>query len=151
MSGERTGRGLESDPFAQFNFLVDLGDGRRAGFQEMSGLDESTPRTDYRVSRDPTFSDQKMPGLAAIRPLTLKRGLIDGGDGFREWCEAIALGRSEPRTIRVEMRGPERETVATWALVGALPTHVAGGDGSAARHVAIESLEIVCESVATGI
>ena len=48
-------------PFSQFNFLVDFGDGRQGGFQEMSGLDAQDQAIDYRVSRNPVFSAQKMP------------------------------------------------------------------------------------------
>ena len=34
-----SGPGRAEDRFVQFNFIVDLGDGRTAGFQEMSGID----------------------------------------------------------------------------------------------------------------
>jgi phage tail-like protein len=149
MSEDRTRREGPDGRFSQFNFLVDLGDGRRGGFQEMSGLDEQVMAIDYRVSRSPHFSSQKVPGLASLGHVTLKRGLI-AGEGFRDWRQAVLLGRIEPRTIRVRLLDAQRGTVMTWTLAGARPTTIVGADGEAgaAEEVAIESLEIVCEGIA---
>ena len=147
MSDDRT---RPDGPFSQFNFLVDLGDGREGGFQEMSGLDEQIMAIDYRTSRSRDFSAQKMPGIAALGHVTLKRGLIAGGEGFWDWHQAVLLGRIEPRTICVRLRDAERGTAMTWTLAGARPTKIigAGGEAGSAEHVAIESLEIVCEGIA---
>ena len=150
MSDGRTRREGPDDTFSQFNFLVDLGDARAGGFQEMSGLDEQVMAIDYRRSRSPGFSAQKMPGIESLGHLTLKRGLIAGGEGFRDWHQAVLLGRLEPRAIRVRLLDAGRETVMTWTLAGARPTRIvgAGGEAGAAAFVAIESLEIVYESIA---
>jgi phage tail-like protein len=150
MSEDRTRREGPDGRFSQFNFLVDLGDGREGGFQEMSGLDEQVMAIDYRVSRSPLFSTQKMPSIAALGHVTLKRGAIAGGEGFRDWRQAVLLGRIEPRTIRVRLCDAQRGTVMTWTLAGARPTKIVGADGGAgaAEDVAIEALEIVCEGIA---
>ena len=143
-------RATPDGPFSQFNFLVDLGEGRQGGFQEMSGLDEQITAIEYRTSSNPVFSAQKMPGIAPLGRITLKRGLVAGGEDFRDWGQAVLLGRIEPRTIRVRQHDAERGTVMTWTLAGARPTKIVGADGEAgsAEEVAIESLEIVCESIA---
>ena len=136
----------QDSPFAQFNFLVDFGDGRQGGFQEMSGLDEGLPAIEYRTSRNPGFSALKMPGIAAPHLVTLKRGVIAGGVGLRDWHSAVLLGRIERHTIRISLRDERQRSVATWTLAGALPTNFVGG--VAGDDLLVESIEIACDSIA---
>ena len=147
MSGDRTdGPGGR---FSQFNFLVDLGDGHQGGFQEMSALGDQVTAIDYHTSRNPGFSTQKMPGIAVFDRITLKRGLIAGGEGLADWHRAVLLGRVEPGTIRIRQLDAQREAITTWTLAGAWPTEiVGGGEAGNAEDVAIESLEILCQSIA---
>ena len=136
--------------FSQFNFHVDLGDGREGGFQELSGLDEALPRIDYRVSGRPTsFSALNMPGLAAQRPITLKRGVIDGGEDYQAWHEAVQLGRAGPRTIQIRQLDADRGTALSWTLADAVPTNIvgAGAEAGEVEHVPVESLDIVCQGI----
>jgi len=147
-----SGKPIARDAFSQFNFLVDFGDGLKGGFQELSGLDAQEQAVDYRVSRSPVFSAQKMPGLVPVGHVTLKRGVIAGGEGFADWHRAVRLGRSEHRTIRIQLRDEHGRPAMTWALAEARPTKIDGGDLAArgGGEVAIETLEIACEGIAAG-
>jgi phage tail-like protein len=149
MSEDQPPREGPDGTFSQFNFLVDFGDGRQGGFQEMSGLDAQAMAIGYRVSRSPVFSAQKMPGIAAPSHVTLKRGVIAGGEGFRDWHRTVRLGRIAPRTIRIRLRDERGRAATTWTLAEARPTKIAGPDNEGgADDVVIESLEIVCEAIA---
>ena len=68
--------GTRNDPYGQFNFLVEIDGITQAGFQEVSGLDTSTPAVDYREGTDPPHQ-RKLPGLNAFTPITLKSGVTN--------------------------------------------------------------------------
>jgi phage tail-like protein len=65
-------------PYAQFNFLVDLGDGitsgADAGFQECSNLGMEVTVAEYRDGNDPENSVHKITGLNKATDVTLKGG-----------------------------------------------------------------------------
>ena len=65
-------------PYAQFNFLVDLGtgdtDGPQAGFQECSAIGMSVDVIEYRNGNDRENNVRKLTGLARYPDVTLKRG-----------------------------------------------------------------------------
>jgi len=145
-----SGKPIARDAFSQFNFLVDFGDGLKGGFQELSGLDAQEQAIDYRVSRSPVFGARKMPGLVPVGHVTLKRGIIAGdGEAFADWHRAVRLGRSERRTIRIQLRDEHGRPAMTWTLAEARPTKIDGGDMAArgGGEVAIETLEIACEGI----
>ena len=77
-------------PYAQFNFLVDLGtgntDGPQAGFQECSEIGMSVDVTEYRNGNDKENSVLKLTGLARYPDVTLKRGIIGSLDLY-QWLE----------------------------------------------------------------
>ena len=149
MTARKPVREGPGEPFSQFNFLVDLGDGREGGFQEMSALDQTVAAIDYRTSRSPGFSTLKMPGIAALARVTLKRGLIAGGGGFGDWHRAVLLGRIERRTIRIRQRDEQRRPLMTWILTGARPETIEGpATDTNAETVAVETLGLVCERIA---
>ena len=63
-------------PYAQFNFLVDLGDGTtdgaRAGFEEVSGLSSSVDVIEYRNGNAKENSPIKITGLNKVGDVTLQ-------------------------------------------------------------------------------
>ena len=62
---------LRERPYAQFNFLVDLGtgntDGPHAGFQECSEIGMSVDVIEYRNGNEKENSVRKLTGLARYR------------------------------------------------------------------------------------
>src|SRR5262249_61445478 len=67
-------------PYTQFNFLVDLGDGKTdgpsAGFQEVSGLGMEVTVAEYRNGNSKENSVVKITGLNKATDVTMKRGVI---------------------------------------------------------------------------
>ena len=80
---------LRDRPYAQFNFLVDLGtgstDGSDAGFQECSEIGMSVDVIEYRNGNEKENSVRKLTGLTHVDDVTLRRGIVGiGEDGERE-------------------------------------------------------------------
>ena len=67
---------LRDRPYAQFNFLVDLGtgdtDGPRAGFQECSQIGMSVDVIEYRNGNEKANEVRKLTGLARYPDVTLQ-------------------------------------------------------------------------------
>jgi T4-like virus tail tube protein gp19 len=68
---------LREHPYGRFNFLVDLGTGNAegpdAGFQECSQIGMEIGVAEYRNGNDRENAPRKLPGLARVADVTLKR------------------------------------------------------------------------------
>ena len=86
---------LRDRPYAQFNFLVDLGtgetDGPEAGFQECSAISMSVDVIEYRNGNEKENNPRKLTGLARVSDVTLKRGII-GSLSLYQWLDQIRNG-----------------------------------------------------------
>src|SRR5436190_11812043 len=108
-------------PFAQFNFLVDLGDGTTdgadAGFQEMSNIGTEVTVAEYRNGNEKENSVRKITGLNKATDVTLKRGVIGSGRLYT-WLDAIRNGDPNQRkTVRLTLQSEDHtQVVATWVL-----------------------------------
>src|SRR5450759_5457709 len=92
-------------PYAQFNFLIDLGtgatDGPQAGFQECSEIGMSVDVIQYRNGNDRENSVRKLAGLARYPNVTLRRGIIGSLDLY-QWLNDIRDGNQTAyRTVTV--------------------------------------------------
>jgi T4-like virus tail tube protein gp19 len=118
-------------PFAQFNFLVDLGDGTTdgadAGFQEMSNIGTEVTVAEYRNGNEKENSVRKITGLNKATDVTLKRGVIGSG--------------------RLTLQSEDHSTVvATWVLKEArIIKYVSGPFNAKGTDVALEELTIAYE------
>ena len=63
------------DPYAGYNFAVELDGITRAGFRECSGLENSQNAGEYREGTDKNLSVRKIPGLVTHSDITLSRGI----------------------------------------------------------------------------
>jgi len=118
-------------PFAQFNFLVDLGTGvgagPHAGFQEFSHV-------------------QKIKGLNKANDVTLKRGVI-ASSALQDWLDQIRSGhQGADRTVTIMMQDEAHQIAQTWRLLRArIVKHVSGPFNAKGSDVAMEELVIACE------
>jgi phage tail-like protein len=138
-------------PYAQFNFLVDLGmgnnDGPDAGFQECSPISAEVVMVEYRNGNDKLNGVRKIPGLYKVADVTLKRGVIGTLTLFR-WFEQVADGdQSAVRNVTIELQNEDRTaTVLTWRLLRARPVkHVSGPLNAKGTDVAMEELTLAYE------
>ena len=65
------------DPYANYNFVVELDGQIIAGFKEVSGLDSKIEVIDYREGGEKFFPVRKLPGKVTFSNIVLKTGITD--------------------------------------------------------------------------
>jgi phage tail-like protein len=142
---------LRDRPYAQFNFLVDLGtgvtDGPQAGFQECGEIGMSVDVIEYRNGNDKENSVRKITGLARYPDVTLKRGVIGSLDLY-SWLNAIRNGDEQAyRTVRVMLQNEDHTVVVQeWVLLRArIVKYVSGPFNARSSDVAMEELTLAYE------
>jgi phage tail-like protein len=138
-------------PYAQFNFLVDLGtgntDGPHAGFQECSEIGMSVDVVEYRNGNEKENSVRKLTGLARYPDVTLKRGIIGSLDLYT-WLDDIRNGNQNAvRTVVVQLLNEDHSSVVQeWKLLRArIVKHVSGPFNARASDVAMEEITLAYE------
>lgn len=138
-------------PFAQFNFLVDLGTGNTegvdAGFQECSNVGMEVTVAEYRNGNERENSVRKVTGLNRASDVTLKRGAI-GSNSLYEWLHQIRNGDANAlRTVRITLMSEDRaQPVQTWHLLRArIIKYVSGPFNARGTDVAMEELTLAYE------
>ena len=142
---------LRDFPYAQFNFLVDLGtgstEGPQAGFQECSEIGTAVDVIEYRNGNDRQNSVRKLTGLERPLDVTLRRGIIGSLDLY-EWLDDIRNGeQGAVRTVRIFLQSEDHTAVVqTWLLRRArIVKHVSGPLNARGTDVAMEELTLAYE------
>jgi len=138
-------------PYAQFNFLVDIGtgetEGPEAGFQECSGISMSVDVIEYRNGNEKENNPRKLTGLARVSDVTLKRGII-GSLGLYKWIDDIRNGNAAAlRTVTIQLQNEDHTSVVmTWKLLRArIIKHTSGPFNAKGTDVAMEEITIAYE------
>jgi phage tail-like protein len=138
-------------PYAQFNFLVDLGTGEtagpQAGFQECSEIGMTVDVVEYRNGNDKENDVRKLTGLARVQDVTLKRGIIGSLDLY-QWLNDIRNGNQGAyRTVTVQLMNEDHTTVVqAWKLLRArIVKHVSGPFNARVSDVAMEEITLAYE------
>jgi phage tail-like protein len=142
---------LRDRPYAQFNFLVDLGTGQtegpEAGFQEVGPIATSVDVIEYRNGNERENQPRKLTGLSKVSDVTLRRGII-GSIALYQWLDQVRNGdQAALRTVRIQLQAEDRSAVVmTWTLHRARPVRWSTGplDGRG-TDVAIEELTMAYE------
>ncbi len=142
---------LRERPYAQFNFLVDLGtgstDGPEAGFQECSEIGMSVDVIEYRNGNEKENNVRKLTGLARVNDVTLRRGII-GSLHLYQWLDQIRNGDAAGyRTVLIHLMNEDHAvTVQTWKLLRArIIKHTSGPLNAKGTDVAMEELTLAYE------
>jgi phage tail-like protein len=142
---------LRDRPYAQFNFLVDLGtgatDGPEAGFQECSEISMSVDVIEYRNGNDKENSPRKLTGLARASDVTLKRGII-GSLGLYQWINQIRNGDAGAfRNVVIQLQNEDHTAIVmTWKLLRArIIKHTTGPLNGKGTDVAMEEITLAYE------
>jgi phage tail-like protein len=142
---------LRERPYAQFNFLVDLGtgatDGPQAGFQDCSEIGMSVDVIEYRNGNEKENGVRKITGLARYPDVTLKRGIIGSLDLY-QWLNDIRNGNEAAyRTVTVQLMNEDHTSVVEeWKLLRArIIKHVSGPLNARRSDVAMEELTLAYE------
>lgn len=138
--------GQVTDPFGNFNFLVEIDGITRAAFQEVSGFDSTIDVIEHREGGENTTL-RKLPGMTKYSNLTLKWGITDDMDLYT-WHRQIVQGQIERRNGSIVLLDRGGQEVARWNFFRVWPTKYDGPDLNAeGNDVAIETLELAHEGV----
>ena len=134
-------------PLPKFHFQVDWG-GTKIGFTEVTGLEVTTEKIEYRDGASPEYNKIRMPGMRMFGDLTLKRGIFSGDNEFYEWWNTVSLNTVERRDITISLLNETHEPVVVWKVKNAWPTKVTSTDlKSDEGGVAIETLVLAHEGL----
>jgi len=138
-------------PYAQFNFLVDLGDGNtsgpQAGFAEVSAISMEVEVIEYRNGNAKENSVRKITGLNKSADVTLKRGVIGSLDLYA-WMNDVRNGdETALRTVTIQLQNEDHsEVVQTCKLLRARIVRLSTGPLCArGNDVAIEEIVLAYE------
>ncbi|WP_341890337.1 phage tail protein [Variovorax sp. YR752] len=135
-----------TDPYTNFNFLVEIDGITAAGFQEVSGVDISIDVIEHREGGE-NISTRKYPGQVKFSNIVLKRGLTDSVelyDWFKQWADGDPAAPRKNGSIVMLTRSAV-ETVR-WNFFNGWPSKWTGPALNAEQSdIAIETLEIVHE------
>ncbi len=135
-----------TDPFASFNFKLEIEGITVAGFSEVTGLNQESNVIDYREGQE-GITPRKLPGLNKFGNITLKRGISPDLSVYN-WRKTVTDGDIERRNASIVLHNEKHEEVVRWNLVNAWPSKYVGPDLKAnANEVAIESIELTHEGV----
>src|SRR4051794_4003513 len=142
---------LRDRPYVQFNFLVDLGNGKTegydAGFQECSGIGMEVTVAEYRNGNEKENSVRKITGMNKSTDITLKRGVI-GSLNLYSWLDDIRNGNQAAlRTVTVQLQNEDHTaTVMTWKLLRArIIKYTCGPFNAKGTDVAMEEMVLAYE------
>jgi phage tail-like protein len=139
-TGERT------DPYVQFNFVVEIDGITQGGFQEVSGLDSTQDPIEYREGND-VLTPFKLPGLNKYSNITLKWGITDSAELF-EWRKKAVEGKVERKNGSIVLRNDAGEEKIRWNFVEGWPTKLTWPSFNATSNaIAITTLEIAHEGI----
>lgn len=138
--------GQRVDPYANFNFLVEIDGITQAGFQECAGFDSAVDVIEHREGGDNT-TPRKLPGMTKHAPISLKWGLTDNRELY-DWHQRVVQGRIDRRNGSIVVLDAQGTEKVRWNFVKAWPSRWTGASLNAeGTDVAIETLEIVHEGI----
>lgn len=136
------------DPYASYNFMVELDGITRAGFKDCSGLDTSQDAGTYREGTDKYLVQRKLPGLVSYSDVTLTRG-VTSDRKLWDWKQKATDGTVERHDISITLLDDTGQPKITWNLFECWPTKWTGPSLDAtADEIAIETLELTYERMA---
>lgn len=142
---------LRDRPYANFNFLVDLGigntDGVEAGFEEVILPEVWLDVIEYRNGNEKENSVRKLTGLDHVGNTVLKRGLI-GSLNLYHWYDDIRNGNENARrNVIIQLQNEDHTAIVqTWKLIRARVVGLKWGPLRAkGDDVAVEYMVLACE------
>ncbi len=142
--------GERRDPYAGFNFSMEIDGVEVAGFKEISGLEMETSVIEY--AEGDTDENQKLrliPGRTKFSEVTCKRGIVEGLELW-EWCMTVNdyPREIERKAITINLLDNEGEAQKTYTLFDAWPKKYSTGTLDAtADDLAMEEVVFVFENL----
>lgn len=134
-------------PMPKFHFQVQWG-GTKIGFTEVTGLEVTTEKIEYRDGASKEYHKVRMPGMQTFGDLTLKRGVFAADNEFYAWWNTVSLNTVERRDITISLLNEKHEPVVVWKVKNAWPTKVTSTDLNASgNETAVETLVLTHEGL----
>jgi phage tail-like protein len=138
--------GSRNDPYAQFNFLVEIDGVTKAGFSEVSGLSTDTNIIEYREGNEVT-TVRKLPGLMKYMPITCKGGMT-GDLSLWTWRKLVIDGKTSRASGSIVLLDEARKPALRWNFTQGWPSKWEGPALNAkTSEAAIFTLEISHEGL----
>ncbi|MCI4670769.1 MAG: phage tail protein [Bacteroidia bacterium] len=143
-------------PIPKFRFLVEFetdGGPVKAGFTEVSGLDNETDIIEYREGSDDTKYKRIILGLSKPSRITMKRGIFNDDSKlqfYEWWSKTLDKQKTESaqKDVTIKLLDEEAEPVIVWKLNKAIAVKLQSTDlKSDGNEIAIESLELAHEGL----
>lgn len=135
-----------NDPFAQYNFVIEIDDATVAGFTEVGGLSTETDIIEYREGTDLNRM-RKLVGLSKFGNITLKKGMTTNRDLWN-WRKTTLDGMTSRRMGAIVLRDESGADQLRWEFYeGWISKYEGPAMNSTANEAAIETIEIVSEEV----
>jgi phage tail-like protein len=141
--------GERRDPYAGFNFRMEIDGVEVAGFKEIKGLGMTTEVINYAEGDEQNAALKKIPGRTQFTNAIFKRGIAEGVDLW-EWCTSVNdyPREIERKSITINLLDNEGEPQKTYTLLEAWPCRYSIDDFNAGGHeLAMEEIEFVYESL----
>ena len=136
-----------NDPYRNLRFRVEIDGITQAGFSECQMENAATEVIEYREGTDPTHM-RKLSGRTSFGNIILKWGVTDSIELWTWFQNIVQLGaQGNRKNISITLIDEAGADKARWEVVEAWPMRYNRPDFNAlANDVAIEELEIACES-----
>jgi len=136
----------QADPFASFNFKLEIAGITVAGFSEVTGLNTEQNVIDYREGQE-LITPRKLPGLTKFGNITLKRGITVDKTIF-QWRKTVTDGDIERKNVSIVLQNEKHDEVVRWNVVNAwCSKYVAPDLKATANEIAVESVELTHEGL----
>jgi phage tail-like protein len=100
------------DPYASYNFLVEIDGITRGAFQEVSGVEATVEAIEYRQGGE-NFTVRKLPGMTSFSNIVLKWGITDDMELYR-WHQDTVNGVPDFRKNGSSLYSDIVLPTATW-------------------------------------
>lgn len=138
-------------PLPKFYFSVTGMPGNPV-FQEVSGLETEVQPIEYRAGNSGIFAPIKMPGLAKVGNITMKKGIFVTDQLLWTWFKSITMNTIARSTIVINLLDQAGTAQYKWQLNNAFPVKLSGTDmKSDGNEVAVETIEVAYETMAISI
>jgi len=137
------------DPFAGFNFRLEIDGVEVAGFKEISGMETKTQVIEYADGDDVNYTVRKVPGRTNYSNLIVKRGISEGTEIW-EWYQTVIDQEREVerKNVTINLLDDSGEPQKTYNLFDVWPCRYKGADLNATDdQVAVEEIEFVFEKL----
>ncbi len=137
---------MRNDPYAQFNFLLEIEGITAAGFTEVGGLSAESDIIEYREGSDPARM-RKLPALFKFSNITLKRGYTQNRELW-EWRKTTLDGVTQRKQGAIILLDEARNPVLRWEFSeGWISKYEGPALNATANEAAVESIEIAIEDL----